>query len=106
MHNARLSCIAASFGEFMHQIALVTARAARNLDDDLAPLEAALRDAGARVYVADWDDAQLDWRQFDLALLRSAWDYTERLGEFLTWAERVAVCTRLLNPLSVVRWNT
>src|SRR5256885_583469 len=39
------------------------------------------------------------------ALLRSAWDYTERLGEFLAWIERVASLTMLLNPPPVVRWN-
>lgn len=88
------------------RIALVTARAARGLDEDLAPLEQALRDTGARVAVADWDDARVDWSQFDLALLRSTWDYTERVAEFLAWAQRASAQTRLLNPLDVVRWNT
>jgi O-ureido-D-serine cyclo-ligase len=87
-------------------IALITARAARGLDDDLMPLEVALRQAGADVTVADWDDTAINWRAFDFALLRSTWDYTERLTEFLGWAERTAAQTRLLNPLDVVRWNT
>ncbi|HET9818429.1 MAG TPA: hypothetical protein VFP92_04615, partial [Rhodanobacteraceae bacterium] len=43
---------------------------------------------------------------FDLALLRSTWDYFERLPEFLAWAEEVSTQTRLLNPLDVIRWNT
>jgi hypothetical protein len=87
-------------------IALVTARAARDLDADLAPLDAALRACGANVCIADWDDTAVDWSAFDLALLRSPWDYTQRLAEFLTWAERIAAQTRLLNPLPVIRWNT
>jgi len=87
-------------------IALVTARAARRLDEDLAPLEAALRSVGAEVSIADWDDADVEWSAFDLALLRSPWDYTKRLPEFLSWAERVSTLTTLLNPLPVVRWNT
>jgi len=37
---------------------------------------------------------------------RSAWDYAERLPEFLAWAERVARLTTLFNPLAVMRWNT
>jgi len=90
----------------MPTIALVTARAARGLDDDLAPLEQALRDAGAQADVADWDDARVDWSHFDLALLRSTWDYTERVAEFLAWAQRAGTQTRLLNPCDVVRWNT
>ncbi len=90
----------------MSRIALVTARAARDLDEDLAPLEGALRALGADVAIVDWDDGQADWARFDLALLRSAWDYTMRLADFLAWAQRTAACTRLLNPLDVLRWNT
>jgi hypothetical protein len=88
-----------------NHIALVTAAAARARDDDLAPLEAALRALGADVTLADWDDDAIDWSRFDLALLRSPWDYVERLPEFLGWAERTATCTRLLNPLDVLRWS-
>lgn len=88
------------------RIALVTAAAARDLDDDLEPLQSALHAAGAQVTVANWDDAQIDWSDFDLALLRSPWDYSQRLAEFLLWAERAATHARLLNPAAVVRWNT
>jgi len=87
-------------------IALVTARAARDLDEDLAPLFATLSGAGAAVRVVEWDDAEINWSQFDLALLRSTWDYSVRLPEFLDWAERVSKSTRLVNPAPVVRWNT
>jgi glutathione synthase/RimK-type ligase-like ATP-grasp enzyme len=88
------------------RVALVSARAARGLDEDMPPLLAAFAAQGAHAEIADWDDAQVDWRGFDLALLRSAWDYTERLSEFLGWVERAAGATRLLNPVSVVRWNS
>ena len=87
-------------------IALVSARAARGLDEDLPPLQLALRSLGAEAHVVDWDDTEVDWASFDLALLRSAWDYAERLPEFLAWVERAANATTLLNPAPVVRWNT
>lgn len=87
-------------------IALVSVAAARPLDEDLAPLHEALRAAGADVVIVDWDDPAVDWGRFDLALLRSTWDYAERLPEFLDWATRVAACTQLCNPLAVLRWNT
>jgi O-ureido-D-serine cyclo-ligase len=87
-------------------IALVSARAARGLDPDEPPLAAALQTAGVRVQVVDWDDAAVDWRKFDLALLRSTWDYSQRLAQFLAWAEEAAAQTTLINPLSVIRWNT
>jgi biotin carboxylase len=83
----------------------VSARAARGLDDDMPPLLAAFSAAGAEAEILDWDDPHADWARFDAALLRSAWDYTERLSEFLAWVERVAALTTLLNPPPVVRWN-
>lgn len=87
-------------------IALVTAREARSADEDLPPLFAALTRAGAAVRVVEWDDANTQWSSFDLALLRSTWDYSMRLPEFLSWAEHASAATHLLNPLPMVRWNT
>jgi len=87
-------------------VALVTARAARGLDEDEPPLHLALQKAGCTVQIAEWDDAKMDWASFDIALLRSAWDYAERVTEFLLWVERASRLTQILNPLSVVRWNT
>lgn len=88
------------------RLALVSARAARGLDDDLPPLLAALAAADLDAVVADWDDPDVDWAAFHVALLRSTWDYAERIVEFLAWAERTAAVTALLNPPAVVRWNT
>jgi O-ureido-D-serine cyclo-ligase len=90
----------------MARIALVTAAAARNLDEDLAPLDTALRTAGVDSSIVEWDDANIDWASFDLAVLRSTWDYSTRLAEFLAWIDRVSPATTLLNPRDVVRWNT
>lgn len=87
-------------------VALVSARAAHSSDEDLPPLQRALEEAGARVAIADWDDPSVMWGRFDLALLRSTWDYAQRPTEFRAWAERVAIATRLLNPLPVLVWNT
>jgi hypothetical protein len=87
-------------------VAFVSARAARGRDEDLAPFEAALQAAGVRMEVVDWDDPTVQWESFDLALLRSTWDYTERLREFLAWVDATARHTTVLNPPAVVRWNT
>jgi hypothetical protein len=88
------------------RVALVTCRAARGLDEDMPPLLAALAAAQATAEIVDWDDAAIEWSGFDVALLRSAWDYAERRTEFLAWAERTSGATALFNPLPVVRWNS
>src|SRR5690606_16238539 len=54
----------------------------------------------------EWDDPAVDWAGFDLAVIRSTWDYTWRAAEFTAWAERCGAATRLANPADVVRWNT
>jgi O-ureido-D-serine cyclo-ligase len=87
-------------------IALVTAAVARTLDEDLAPLAAALEARDARISIVDWDDASVDWSRFDAAVLRSTWDYADRMPEFLDWVTRVTAQTCLINPLEVLRWNT
>jgi glutathione synthase/RimK-type ligase-like ATP-grasp enzyme len=88
------------------KIGLVTARAARGLDEDEPPLNMALQKAGVDVEIAEWDDPKVAWGSFDAALLRSAWDYAERVTEFLAWVERASALTHVLNPLDLVRWNT
>ncbi len=88
------------------RIALVTARDALTLDPDMPPLVAALAEAGVLAETPCWDDPGVDWDRYDAALLRSTWDYVDRIEEFLAWSERCAERTRLLNPPAIVRWNT
>ena len=88
------------------KLALVTAIAAFGLDEDLEPLRTACAQAGITASIVAWDDMTVSWARFDAALLRSPWDYVDRLPEFLAWCERTARLTALWNPPDVVRWNT
>ncbi|MGW3815470.1 ATP-grasp domain-containing protein [Streptomyces sp. NPDC005046] len=92
----------------MARIALVTYDPGEEpgADRDLPVLKGALEDAGAVADIVHWDDPGVDWAGFDLALIRSTWDYSWRVAEFVAWAERCGGLTRLLNPAPVVRWNT
>ncbi|MGL5851301.1 MAG: ATP-grasp domain-containing protein [Phycicoccus sp.] len=83
----------------------VTTGAARGRDDDEPLALAALRDRGVEVAVVDWDDPVVDWSAFDRVVLRSTWDYAERLPEFLDWLERVDRMTDVRNPTPMVRWS-
>jgi len=88
------------------RIAIVTARAAVGADDDEPLLLSALAAAGADVDVVAWDDPDARWDAYDLAVVRSAWDYTSRLAEFLAWARATGARTRLRNGADVLAWNT
>lgn len=86
-------------------IALVSTAAARSLDEDMQPLRIALESAGAKVAIADWDDESVDWSRFDLAVLRSPWNYAQHVEAFIAWLDRTAIRTRVVNPPPIVRWN-
>lgn len=88
------------------RLAWVSARRATGLDLDEPIALAALREAGVDVEVPCWDDASVAWASFDRAVIRSTWDYTDRLPEFLAWATSVGEVTELVNPAEVVAWNT
>lgn len=60
---------------------------------------------GVSARLVPWDSAY-DWAATDVVVIRSPWDYFERLDEFLEWTQRVESITRLANPSTVVRWNT
>lgn len=70
-------------------------------DGDDAGLVAALRTRGLHARWLSWDDPAT--LEADVVILRAAWDYTERLTEFLAWTRQVP---RLLNSPDVVAWNT
>ncbi|WP_327428464.1 ATP-grasp domain-containing protein [Streptomyces sp. NBC_01236] len=75
-------------------------------DGDLPVLLPALEAAGAEAAAEYWDDPDVDWSAYDLVVIRSTWDYSWRVAEFVAWAERCGKVTRIANPAEVVRWNT
>lgn len=86
----------------MPSVAIVTCRRIPDLDDDDRPLLAALSERGVVAVPAVWDDPGVDWSTFDLAVLRSPWDYTDAVDAFVAWA---ATVPRLANPATTVAWN-
>ncbi|MFL0458309.1 RimK family alpha-L-glutamate ligase [Brachybacterium paraconglomeratum] len=74
-------------------------------DRDCAPLVAALRDRGVEAASLNWHDASIDWASWDLAVLRSPWDYAQHPAEFAAWLELAGTQTHVLNEPELVRWN-
>jgi glutathione synthase/RimK-type ligase-like ATP-grasp enzyme len=53
-----------------------------------------------------WNRPDLDWNQFDLALIRSTWDYLDEQDQFLqVLAEIESSSCKLFNPLAAIQWN-
>lgn len=77
----------------------------RPWERDDRPLHAAFLSAGAEIARPSWDDPDVDWSRYDIALLRTTWDYHSRIGEFLAWVDRASEETRLVNRPEVIYWN-
>lgn len=65
-----------------------------------------LQSQGVTVEYAIWTDPNVDWSRADAVMVRSTWDYHNRLSEFLNWAERVDQLTCLINPAETLIWNS
>lgn len=72
-------------------------------DPDEALGLAALRTRGHEVSVVAWDDPDLRLESFDVALLRSTWNYPEAPQAFRAFLTRAE--SRLWNPTEVTLWN-
>ena len=86
------------------RVAIATSRVVpEQFDEDRLIVEALARrevEAG----LVSWDAGGVDWGGFELVVVRSTWDYTTRLEEFLGWADGVG--RRLRNSAAVLRWNS
>ena len=51
-----------------------------------------------------WDDPAVDWQSYDRVVLRSVWNYTWQLDDFLAWCDQVGA-ERLRNTPELVAFN-
>ncbi len=91
----------------MAHLGLITTDPAslRGRDPDTAPLAEALRHAGHDVDILIWHDPAVAWEDYDLLIIRTPWDYSERYAEFMAWLDRAAAVARVLNAPELIRWN-
>jgi len=83
----------------------VTCADERYLEPEVHDAAAALRAAGVFADVVSWDEDR-NWGAYELVVVRTPWDYFDRLPEFLGWAAQVERQTALVNPADVLRWNS
>ena len=70
---------------------------------DLLPY---LRQKGLDIEQQIWDDPGVDWGKYDVAVLKTPWDYHQKIGAFVHWLDKLeSLGVRLLNDYATVRWN-
>ena len=87
------------------RIAYVSCAELPEPDIDEQPLVDGLRASGHDAAVVAWDDPDVDWSGFDVALVRATWNYVHQLDAFKAWIEHVDELTTLLNPAETMQWN-
>jgi len=92
------------------QIALVTYKDAGKYtgvsEEENARLHQFLTQKGLQVTLEVWDNPAVDWGKYELVLLKSPWDYFDKIDTFYTWLSKLEeLQVRVLNPISIVRWN-
>ena len=87
------------------EVALVTCADERYQEPEVHVAADALRAAGVSTDVVSWDEDR-DWGAYELVVVRTPWDYFDRVTQFLEWAARVERETSLVNPADVLRWNS
>jgi glutathione synthase/RimK-type ligase-like ATP-grasp enzyme len=87
------------------RVVLATSGVGLTKDDDLPLMVEALRAVGLDASAVCWDAEGYDWTDCDSVVIRSTWDYGDRLDEYLAWVDAVGKSGLLHNPSEVVRWN-
>jgi len=67
-------------------------------------MESLRKAESAEVTDISWDD-DIDFSQFDAAIIGTCWDYQDRFAEFLKKLTLIDRQTLLLNPLALIGWN-
>jgi len=76
-------------------------------DDEDAELMAFLVDKGLHVISTVWNDKNVDWSSFNVAIIKSPWDYHNHLIEFLNWLDKLEeLNVKVLNPVDIIKWNS
>ncbi|MBC6109524.1 RimK family alpha-L-glutamate ligase [Pedobacter fastidiosus] len=65
-----------------------------------------LKQKGLNIEKVIWNDPQVNWENYQLAILKSPWDYFDLIGDFYNWLNFLEEKKiKLLNPIDVVKWN-
>ncbi|EFA75888.1 hypothetical protein PPL_10460 [Heterostelium album PN500] len=101
-----------TFAKSIHLLSLKTLRIGMVTSKDhpnVAPDDHGMIQQLSKLYECKsviWDDYSVQWDQFDLLIIRSAWDYVEKIEQFREWLTKIdSMKIPLLNDSNVIYWN-
>ena len=93
------------------KIALVTyqdkgAYSTINVNNEDDQIISFLTEKGLNISKEIWNDEKVKWEDYDLAILKSPWDYFDLIEDFYNWLNKIeSLNIKLLNPVEIIRWN-
>lgn len=89
------------------KVALLTCKSLENFVTDETYLEKAIKDKGWSYDWIVWSEPVSDWNQYDVAIIRTTWDYYKEKEKFLQTLEQIEKSScQLFNPFELVKWNS
>ncbi|ASZ11224.1 hypothetical protein KTO58_19080 [Chitinophaga pendula] len=78
-----------------------------SIPDEDSRLLTFLQEKGLDITREIWTDTNVTWTSYDLVLLKSPWDYFDRIQEFYAWLKQLKDAgITMLNTYDTVKWNS
>lgn len=78
-----------------------------SMEDEDALLLGFLKSKGLSIERLVWNDPTVNWADYEIAVLKSPWDYHEKINDFYTWLGILEFNhVKVLNSNKLVRWNS
>ncbi|CAF1148273.1 unnamed protein product [Rotaria sp. Silwood1] len=66
-----------------------------------------LQEKDIDIKIEIWTDPDVNWKTYDLIILKSTWDYHYKIDQFYTWLTMLRCQNiRILNPYDIIKWNS
>ncbi len=76
-------------------------------NDEDSELLLFLKQRGLSMKSVVWNDDTINWKDFQIIILKSPWDYHENISLFYNWLDKIkSLGIKLLNPIEIIKWNS
>jgi glutathione synthase/RimK-type ligase-like ATP-grasp enzyme len=91
----------------MKKLAIVTWSEMPQLYPDDALIVAPLQQLGFTLETIPWDRQNMNWKAYDLVIIKSSHKYFRKYQEFIQWTKYLETAEiNVLNPAATLQWNT
>jgi hypothetical protein len=76
-------------------------------NDEDSELLSFLEQKGLLIKSVTWSDNKINWKDFQIIILKSPWDYHENISSFYKWLDKIkSLGIKLINPIDIIKWNS